>query len=801
MSNMKHIGADRSAWRALPAVVGLLFLCRPLLAADPCTGLVQDKLPHPMRALAKPALGQTALDPDLGGRIRRITAVAPSATADAVIKPMYSTVAAWNADESRLILYKVGSGHQLYDGRTYAFVRALDIAPNDIEQVYWHATDPDVLFYPSGNRLMRYRVSSGAKETVHTFTFCAGSVSGGSDPMFTSWDSSTIGLQCDGQAILYRIPTDTVLATGLTPLGAPQAAASGNLAYLAGYVVNTSLGVVRYLDIANPYEHAGLGRTSSGRDTFNTVAFDGGPAGSGVGSLVTFDLADGTSRVIVGPATGYPYPPSGTHLSTVALRAPGWVFVSIVGNPSGAGVLDNELVLADTNTGRVCRAAHHRSWGKNNTMLRNSYWAEPHVVISPSGTRALFASDWGNGATVDTYVLELPSYQAGPLPTLKVDAPNGGERFVAGTTNQIRWTASGLDPAGRVHVYVRLGGNWQALADVPPTQTSLSWTVPDVGEDAALVSVGSLSSSGQWEAADTGDAPFTIARRPPFPDFDGDGEGDLVVFRGGAWMPYPLAGGPPGAGVWTGTSPGCIPAPMDHDGDGRTDFTQLCGGTWHFYDATGRYVRGILTGGGAGDRPAPADYDGDGRDDVVVFRSGWWLFFDVQTGLPVPARNVRTATAPFNSLPPVPAPMDYDGDGRADFTVYAGGPWHFFNRDGSYRRGIWTGGLAGDTAVPADYDGDGVDDIVVFRGGAWLFYDLASGTPVPSRNVWTGAPAHWYGGTSLPAPLDYDGDGAADFTVYSGGPWHLFNHDGSYRSGVWAGGVTGDRPISLRRLP
>jgi hypothetical protein len=67
--------------------------------------------------------------------------------------------------------------------------------------------------------------------------------------------------------------------------------------------------------------------------------------------------------------------------------------------------------------------------------------------------------------------------------------------------------------------------------------------------------------------------------------------------------------------------------------------------------------------------------------------------------------------------------------------------------------------------------------------------------------VWTGAPAHWYGGTSLPAPLDYDGDGAADFTVYSGGPWHLFNHDGSYRSGVWAGGVTGDRPISLRRLP
>jgi hypothetical protein len=32
-------------------------------------------------------------------------------------------------------------------------------------------------------------------------------------------------------------------------------------------------------------------------------------------------------------------------------------------------------------------------------------------VPSPSGTRAVFASDWGNGGTVDTYVAELPSYR------------------------------------------------------------------------------------------------------------------------------------------------------------------------------------------------------------------------------------------------------------------------------------------------------------------------------------------------------------------------------------------------------
>jgi hypothetical protein len=58
-----------------------------------------------------------------------------------------------------------------------------------------------------------------------------------------------------------------------------------------------------------------------------------------------------------------------------------------------------------------CRAGRHRSWGKGNTMLGEPYWAEAHTAASPSGTRAVFASDWGNGSTVDTYVLELPSYK------------------------------------------------------------------------------------------------------------------------------------------------------------------------------------------------------------------------------------------------------------------------------------------------------------------------------------------------------------------------------------------------------
>lgn len=104
-------------------------------------------------------------------------------------------------------------------------------------------------------------------------------------------------------------------------------------------------------------------------------------------------------------------------------------------------------------------------------------------------------------------------------------------------------------------------------------------------------------------------------------------------------------------------------------------------------------------------------------------------------------------------------------------------------------------------AVPADFDGDGTEDVVVFRGGAWLFYDFATGALLSGQSVWRGAPAHFTGGTSLPAPLDYDGDGDVDFTIFSGGPWHLYNDDGSYKTGIWTGGVAADQAISRRLLP
>jgi hypothetical protein len=368
---------------------------------DLCDGLVTDKKAHPMTALSKPALGEAVTDPEFRTTLRRITDVGGTG----VIKPMYSPTQAWNADETYMVLYEVGHGHLLYDGQTYEVVRDLDIDPPDLEQVYWSTVDPDALFWIDGNELMRYRVSTARSEAVHAID-CSGQVRADSHA-WISWDSQRLGLYCEssGTAFIYDLSAGETLGLAESDEVAPFISASGTLAYLDGDVVDTSMKVLRTLDLAYAGEHCSLGRLASGHDTYNLVQFDSGPRGSGVGSLVTFDMTDGSSRVIVGPDTGYPYPPSGTHLSAPIYKRPGWVFLSIIGDESGSDVLDQELVLADTNPGgRVCRIAHHRS------QEAQDYWGEPHVTGSPSGTRAIFGSDWGGGQSVDTYVVELPAF-------------------------------------------------------------------------------------------------------------------------------------------------------------------------------------------------------------------------------------------------------------------------------------------------------------------------------------------------------------------------------------------------------
>ena len=115
---------------------------------------------------------------------------------------------------------------------------------------------------------------------------------------------------------------------------------------------------------------------------------------------------------------------------------------------------------------------------------------------------------------------------------------------------------------------------------------------------------------------------------------------------------------------------------------------------------------------------------------------------------------------------------DFDGDGRADISVWNGLTHNWNIRDSStlkYRTiPDWGNALLGDRIVPADYDGDGKTDVAVYRPseGNWYIIQSSTNTPIV-RN--------WGINIDIPVPADYDGDGKADIAVWRGteGNWYI----------------------------
>jgi hypothetical protein len=189
-----------------------------------------------------------------------------------------------------------------------------------------------------------------------------------------------------------------------------------------------------------------------------------------------------------------------------------------------------------------------------------------------------------------------------------------------------------------------------------------------------------------------------------------------------------------------------------------------------------------------GDIPIPQDYDGDRKADISVWRpslGNWYILSSMDpTSIPGLSGFVPAWGMPGDR----PVPGDYDGDGKADLAVFRPSTQTWLIQGSS--GGIITEnfGAAGDIPVPGDYDGDGKTDLTIFR---------------PSTGEWEIKPS---GGTSiiqvlwglsgdLPVPGDYDGDGKMDLAVWRprDGSWNiLFSAGGSTRIS-W--GLSRDRPV------
>ena len=260
-------------------------------------------------------------------------------------------------------------------------------------------------------------------------------------------------------------------------------------------------------------------------------------------------------------------------------------------------------------------------------------------------------------------------------------------------------------------------------------------------------------STGHWFIRNQGGVQFGDPSDLPVPgDYNGDGVEDLAVFR-------------PSTGQWFVRSQftvqwgnrGDVPVPGDFNGDGLMDVAVYRPSTGDWFV---RNQFSVNFGGAGGYVPVVGDYNGDGTDDVAVFQrsTGMWL-----------VRNQLTAQ--FGAAGDRPVPGDYNGDGVTDIAIYrpSTGQWLV--------RNLFTVqfGDPGDVPVPRDYDGNGAMDVAIYRPstGQWFVKDQFVVQFGDSRDV----PVPLTAGIPLAIAGDYDGDGATDIAVHrpSTNQWFVRN--------------------------
>jgi hypothetical protein len=189
-------------------------------------------------------------------------------------------------------------------------------------------------------------------------------------------------------------------------------------------------------------------------------------------------------------------------------------------------------------------------------------------------------------------------------------------------------------------------------------------------------------------------------------------------------------------------------------------------GTTNGADATLTTVRCAIT----------SDFDGDGKADPTVYRPSTGGWFALQS-----STNYSSSLAfSWGLSTDTPVPGDYDGDGKIDPAIFrpSTGLWAILKSSTNYTTSTavsW--GLSTDVPVPGDFDGDGKADPTVFRPSTGGWFILKSST-----NYTTSFGVSWGLSTDTPLPADYDGDGKADPAIYrpSTGLWAILNSSTNY---------------------
>lgn len=411
--------------KAVVVVTIIIFAIQNNVLSRDITNLISDKdqvisIPESV----EPELGVWFEDLAFETKIKRITDASKHRI------PVYSKTQPWNADGSLMILYQTGGGgHYLYSGTTYEEVGPLPnrydgnkYSPGDLENIWWHPEDPNILIYPSNPSnspntpsIVRNNIKTNVIEIIREF------------PEYSDGDKYAFGAMGEGnmsndarmvalrgkngsgndEFFAYDMIDDikyeskVISEQDVGQYGPDWVSISPSGKYIVINAVvygvyDLNMNLLRIIDI--PGGHADMAIDVDGEDVIVLIDHDSPKAPR----LVKVRLSDGEMTDLMYKASNQSWGFVGTHISCRNSKLPGWAYISTVDGAGNDAPFYREVYRVKMDGSKeVGRIAHHRSTG-------DPYWSEPHVAVNWDGTKLIWGSNWGSrDLMTQTYVCDI----------------------------------------------------------------------------------------------------------------------------------------------------------------------------------------------------------------------------------------------------------------------------------------------------------------------------------------------------------------------------------------------------------
>ena len=382
-------------------------------------------VPPDYDVLAPPAAGSSYVDPVFRSTIKRMSNsriepdVAKGVGTLPFISNEYSTMSPFNADNSRILGLHF-SYFGLYDG-SGRFTKNLTVCASC--EPRWSRTDPDVLYFISGNRLNRLNVSTGRMSAVHTFREYK-SISGKGESDISVDGDHFVFAGDDSSVFVYEISTDTkgpVLNTGGRGFDSLYITPNNNvtITWLESGIARSN--GIEFFDrnmtfqrqVAPAGGHMDVTRDANGDEILLWIN-SADPTPVCENAIVKIRLSDAHQTCLISLDWSL-----AVHVS--APDTGGWFFVETYapGDPApdseGWKTFTNEILRVTLDGTEVLRLTHHRS------RPLTSYNYTPRVSSSWDGSKIIFNSNFGlHGPSTlytDVYLMVLS-----PPPTTRPPA-------------------------------------------------------------------------------------------------------------------------------------------------------------------------------------------------------------------------------------------------------------------------------------------------------------------------------------------------------------------------------------------